>query len=492
MRRRRHGAQGLIHGARLLLFVVLAGLPWAAMAQESSNITLGVGTQRVLTVPGLQRVAIGDPNVADVKALANSQLLVSGVGEGKTSLLVWKSAGQRVTFQIIVRRQDPTEVVAEIRKLLGDIEGVLIKQMGDRIYLDGQAYTTQDADRIEQVVGLYPNVKSFVKIAPNAKKLVAQNLNAAFQKAGLKNVQANVVGATIFLEGSVESQQDLSKADLITKAIGEKVENLLVVGIKRMVLSEVQFVEIRRSSRDRYGIKYPTDLTGTTNASVTFTRNFPNWGPAGLNSGLWSAGSALNGDTSIGFQANDGYGRLLAQPKLVCASGEKAEFLAGGEIPIPLITNNQFTVEYKQYGIILKLRPTADRNGNIQTELEAEVSEVDSTVQVAIGGSINVPGFRTRKVKTNVTVRHGETIVLSGVFSQDEQKNVSKLPGLGNIPIIGELFKNRSFDNDKRELVIFVTPRIVNPDSDNIRRIIEDMKGRYRQARGEVNFNVFD
>ncbi len=103
-----------------------------------------------------------------------------------------------------------------------------------------------------------------------------------------------------------------------------------------------------------------------------------------------------------------------------------------------------------------------------------------------------MPGFRTRKVKTNVTVRHGETIVLSGVFAHDEQKSVSKVPGLGHIPIIGELFKNRAFDTTKRELVIFVTPRIVNPDSDKIRTIIEDVKSRYKQARGEVTFGIFD
>ncbi|HEY8206399.1 MAG TPA: secretin, partial [Myxococcaceae bacterium] len=113
-------------------------------------------------------------------------------------------------------------------------------------------------------------------------------------------------------------------------------------------------------------------------------------------------------------------------------------------------------------------------------------------VAVSFGGATAVPGFRTRKVITNVTVRHGETIVLSGVFSHDEQKSVSKLPGIGNIPIVGELFKQRGFDQTKRELVIFVTPRIVNPDSDKIRQIIDDVKNRYKQARSEVNFGIFD
>jgi len=474
---------------RLALPLCLALTSVAAWGQEGTTINLGVGMQKTVTIPGLQRIAIGNSEVADVTSLGQGQVLIIGRGEGRTTLLAWKTSGQRVSYLIVVRKQDPNEVISEINKLLDNVEGVKVRTVGDRIYLDGQAYTTQDADRIEQVVGLYPNVKSFVKIAPNAKKLVAQNLNAAFQKAGLKNVQATVVGASIFLEGSVESQQDLQKAELITKAIGEKVENLLTVGIKRMILSEVQFVEIRRSSTDRYGIKYPTDITGTAAAVINLTKDiYPDQLFTGTSQAIVSASSAL----SIGFQQNDGYGRLLAQPKLVCASGEKAEFLAGGEVPIPLITANTASVEFKQYGVILKLRPTADRNGNIQTEIEAEASEIDTSVSVSFGGNISIPGFRTRKVKTNVTVRHGETIVLSGVFSHDEQKAISKLPGLGQIPIIGELFKNRAFDTTKRELVIFVTPRIVNPDSDKIQTIIQEAKQRYKQARGEVTFSIFD
>jgi pilus assembly protein CpaC len=242
-----------------------------------------------------------------------------------------------------------------------------------------------------------------VKIAPNAKKLVAQNLNAAFQKAGLKNVAANVVGSTIFLEGSVESQQDLQKAELITKAIGEKVENLLTVGIKRMILSEVQFVEIRRESKDRYGIRYPLDIAGTANATVNITRDLF---PGNFGEGFLLAFGIGTAQFNVGFQNNDGYGRLLAQPKLVCASGEQAEFLAGGEVPIPLITNNQFAVEFKPYGVILRLKPTADRTGNIQTNIEAEVSEVDQSVAVSLGGGASIPGFRTRKVTATTFVTY--------------------------------------------------------------------------------------
>jgi len=461
----------------------------AAQGEENSTILLAVGMQKPLTIPGLTRVYVANPAVADVKHLGGNQILVIGVAEGRTTLLATQSSGEKVQYMVLVKRQDPNEIVAEIRKLLGEMEGVTVRIVGEHIYLDGHVYSAGDTDRIEQVAALYPSVKSFVKVAPNAKRAVMQSLNAQFQKAGLKNVEASVVGSAIFVEGSVESQQDLQKAELIVKAVGEKVESLLTVGIKRMILSEVQFVEVRRNARDRYGIKYPTDVTGTATATAAITKELFSGKPAEA-----SARGSLNGngEFSVSFQGNDGYGRLLAQPRLVCASGEQAEFLAGGEVPIPLISSNHFNVEYKQYGVILKLRPTADRRGNIQTDLEAEVSEVDTSVAVSVGGSISVPGFRTRKVKTSVTVRHGETIVLSGVFSHDEQKFVSKLPGLGNLPIIGELFKNRAFDSSKRELVIFVTPRIVNPDSERIRATIQDINARYKQARGEVGFSIFD
>lgn len=477
---------------RVLLGVTALLLGGVAGAEPTGGtIELSVGQQKVLTIPGLVRVAVGDPKVADVQTVGSSQLVVIGKAPGQSSLLIWKSNGSRISYSVSVSVMQTTELERQIRALLGDMEGVSLRRVGDRIVLDGQVYTQADSDRVEHVVTLYKdqNVKSFVKLSPNVKKLVAQNLNAAFQKAGLKNVQANVVGQTVFLEGSAESQQDLQKVELITKAIGEKVENLVAVGIKRMILSEVQFVEIRRDGKDRYGIKLPTDIAGTTSVGVSIFKDL--W-PSSFSEGVSAVTARGSSGFNIGLQNNDGYGRLLSQPKLVCASGEKAEFLAGGEVPIPMVTQNALKVEYKPYGTMLKLTPTADRSGNIQTEIEAEVSQVDMSVAVSFGGGSLIPGFLIRRVKTNVTVRHGETIVLSGVFSHDEQKAVSKLPGLGHIPIIGELFKNRAFDSSKRELVIFVTPRIVNPDSDKIRTIIEDVKSRYKQARSEVSFNVFD
>ncbi|MDF1562643.1 MAG: pilus assembly protein N-terminal domain-containing protein [Deltaproteobacteria bacterium] len=469
------------------------------MAEEGGNISIAVGQQRVLTVKGITRISIGDDSIAAVKAIAaTNQVLITGVKKGRTTLIVWRSSGQRVSYLVNVTMVPASEVIREVQALLGSIEGVTIRTVGDRVYLDGSAYTTEDFQRINEVTELYPSVKSFVKVAPNAKKLVANTLNQELQRAGLKNVQASVVGTTIFLEGSVESQQDLQKAELITKAVGERVENLLVVGIKRMILTEVQFVEIRKKGTDNIGVAWPLDINGSVTYNIDVAQPFQAGSSVGwVNTNpdykaTWGGGLEASSPFAFGLNLSDGYGRLLAQPKLVCASGEKAEFLAGGEVPIPMITANEMSVEYKEFGVKLEIQPTADRHGNIQTQIYAEVSEVDDSVSVKVGANINIPGFRNRHVKTNVTVRHGETIVLSGVFNHDQQKSVAKFPLLGHIPILGELFKSRKFQETKSELVIFVIPRIVNPDTERIRKTIADIKTRYKQARRQVNFSIFD
>lgn len=470
-----------------MIFAFIFVLIGSAYAQEEQSVAIGVGTQKVINVPGIARIAIGDSSIADVKVLGTSQVLIVGKTEGRTTLLLWKSNGSRLNFMVNVRKKDPNELIEEIKRLLGDREGITVRMVGDRIYLDGYAYTTDDKERVDEICQIYSgNVQSFVKYAPNAKKLVANNLNAALQRAGLKNVQATVVGTQIFLEGSAESEEDVEKAMKITKAIGEQnVENLVVVGIARMILTEVQFVEIRRTNTDVIGINWPLDIQGTLSGSLDISKQIlPASYPAQGNVGM--SASADSG-FAFQFQFSDGYGRMLAQPKLVCASGKTAKFNSGGEFPVQIVSANAASVEFKPYGISLELTPTADRHGNIRTDITAEASEMDMSVSVD-----GMPGTINRKVSTTVTVRHGETIVLGGIFFHNEQKGVTKTPLLGHIPILGELFKNRSSEGTKRELLIFVTPRIVNPDTERIRRLLDDMKQRYKQARDEVSYSIFD
>ena len=155
------------------------------------------------------------------------------------------------------------------------------------------------------------------------------------------------------------------------------------------------------------------------------------------------------------------------------------------------VTQNTFNVEYKKFGVLLNITPTADRSGNIGTEIFAEVSAIDRTISVLANG-VNVPGFKVRNVKTNVSVHDGETIVLSGLYNYSEDKEVSKLPLLGNIPILGELFKSRNFIDNKTELAIYITPRVVTPGQEQVEKIIQDSRERYKEAGKSVSFSIFD
>jgi pilus assembly protein CpaC len=466
---------------------LLVALPVHAQ-NDGGTINLGVGEQKTLSLQNVARVAIGDPGVADVKQVGGGgELLLTGVGEGRTSLLVWLRNDQRLSYAISVRKQDPREVVSEVRALLGDRDGIRIRIVEGRVFLEGETLTAEDAERVQQVVSLYPQVKSFVRPSANARRLAAESLTRALQKAGLKGAQATVVGSTLFLEGWVESKEDLAKADLVVRATGEKAENLLTIGVKRMVLVEVEFAEVSYGALRNVGVKFPTTFA-STGSGITY--QVAHAIPGGTTQSIAATLSATT-DFSATAVFDDNYVRVLAQPRLLAASGEKAEFLAGGEVPILMVTQNEFNVQFKKFGVLLNITPTADRSGNIGTEIYAEVSDVDRSLSVRANG-FDVPGFRTRNVKTSVTVKDGETIILSGLFNNAESKEVSKVPLLGHIPILGELFKSRSFADNKTELAIYVTPRIASPTAERTRRLIDDARRLYRESQGSVSFSIFD
>lgn len=209
---------------------------------------------------------------------------------------------------------------------------------------------------------------------------------------------------------------------------------------KSLLFYDLKIIEISRGENAQVGIRWPDALP----AKGTFT--------AGTgDSGTFSVGTDF--DARLNILLADGRARILSNPRLACESGVEAHFLAGGEIPIVIITPETRTVEWKTYGIILKIRPTMAADGRISTQVTAEVSSVDHG-----SGTSEVPGFLTRRVSTHFTTPPGETVMLSGLVKSDMAKDVSKVPLLGQIPVLGELFKSRSFRENRTELAIFITP----------------------------------
>jgi pilus assembly protein CpaC len=463
-----------------------------ALAQ-SGAISLTVGQQKTLRIDDVARVAIGDPDVADVKQVgAGNELLLTGVGDGRTTLLVWDRGERRSSYVVLVRRLDPREVVSEVRAFLGDREGVQVRVVGDRIVLEGETLTAADHDRVQQVLAMFPQIRSFVRPSAAARRLAAETITRALQKAGIEHAQATAVGGTLLLEGTVDSKEELQKVELVVQALGEKAENLLAVSPRRMVLVEVEFVEVSAGATRLVGIKPPSSIASAPGTGVVWQIVRPLPGDQSTETVHSLSGTAAAGiDFSAAARFDDSSARVLARPRLLCASGDKAEFTAGGEIPLPIVTQNQIAVEWKKFGIQLRITPTADGNGNIAAAIEAEVSDIDPTLAVRANG-FDVPGLRTREVKTSVAVREGETIILSGLLGAAEDKDVSKIPLLGHIPILGELFKSRRFAEHKTELAIFVTPRLATPSSERVRSLVDGARKEYQDARGSVSFRLLD
>lgn len=465
--------------------VIVSGLCWATPGwAQTESLSLITGQQKIISAPGVTRISVANPNVADVKVIDQGQVLVTAVGSGSTDLAVWR--GNKVTnYEVRVTSMDPKQIKREVEKLLEGREGVRVRVVKDNVVVEGNVLTLADLEKAEEVVQLYPQVKNLVKLDPSAHAHIAEAINKELAAGGMVNARANVVGATIFIEGIVDTEADLQKAEIITRAIAKNVQSVLRVGASRMVELDVEFVEISKNSLDRIGVRWPTDLSGTINLNYSNTKVFKGVDQADAESLTGTA--SFSGSLGLTLQFNDGVTRTLARPRLVAASNQEAKFLAGGEVPIPIVTQDRVYVEFKEYGIRLTITPVAEASGTIQTKVLAEISDVDDTVAV-----MGIPGFITRRVDTNVTVKDGETIVLSGLLHVTESKSITKVPILGHIPIIGELFKSRQFQDNQTELAVFVTPRLVDPLSSRVKELSTHMRRRYEEAREDVGFGLFD
>ncbi len=239
------------------------------------------------------------------------------------------------------------------------------------------------------------------------------------------------------------------------------------------ILIKAKLIEVRKSALRDIGVDW-ADLAagpvfGTLDEFVTneHFRLAPeaaphaNGLPLQLGSNNHYLGLTTVVESVINLLVNNGDARLLAEPTLSCINGGQADFLVGGEVPIPVQSQDgALNVIFKQFGIILNIEPQANDAGLIRTKLGVEVSSVDKAISV-----LGIPGFATRKTNTEMNVQSGETMIVAGLLSSEDAKTVVKTPGLGDIPILGELFKSRQFRRGETELVVLVTPQLVTVDS---------------------------
>ncbi|SHL43426.1 type II and III secretion system protein family protein [Phytopseudomonas punonensis] len=261
-----------------------------------------------------------------------------------------------------------------------------------------------------------------------------------------------------------------------TAAVAEPVVLFDQDVVPSQVQTDIRFVEVRRSKLREVGVR----IFGT--ASNNFLIGAPGTGPATVPvGGVSGAGSApfplsrdgfnilWGGGSSkflLGLDAleNSGFAYTLAQPSLVSLSGQSASFLAGGEFPIPVPSSgsDSLSIEYKEFGVRLTLTPTVVGRNRISLKVAPEVSELDFTAGITIAGT-QVPALNVRRTDTSVSLADGESFVISGLISTNSSSVVDKLPFLGDVPVLGAFFRSSRIERDERELLMVVTPRLVQP-----------------------------
>lgn len=419
---------GLLLAAAMLSF-------GSACAAEPVEVSLN--ESKYMAAPGITRLAVGNPAIADVQLLSSGDFLLVGKKAGTTSLIVWSDGGRRTEYTVYVAGNDR-----------------------------GMASAIQDA-------------------------------------IGYPKVHVQMIEDRVMLRGKVENQYEhdiaLKIAGLYTGGDGSGVIDLLEMEHPSQIRLEAQIIEINSDYTKNLGIQYWSQTPGSNSNSGSSTGNPNNnitVGTAGLfyggedfsstrKHGGWLGSHVANVNVTLQALINEGKARILSRPSITTMSGKTANILIGGRIPIPVSDGNgNVSIDWHEYGVKLKIEPVVDSEDKITSKVHAEVSTLDYSHGVKID-SFSVPGIATREAESEVNVRSGMTMAIGGLINSEDAKIVSKIPLLGDIPIIGRFFRHTSNTRDKREVIILITPTLVADDTPvpMSRRMKESYEASERTAR---------
>jgi pilus assembly protein CpaC len=369
-------------------------------------------------------------------------------------------------------------------------EAVLVTP--DQVLVNGKAFGQVNFIAWEQTGGQFLVFDVYVRA--NLSLLDSQ-IRALFPKDDIRLSQAN---GSVVISGSVSNAATSAQVQSVIEAANFKTVNMLtspVSGATQIQL-EVRVAEVNRNKLRDYGTSFlslpPGGTTGYVNSGGgPTTLDKASIGPdMALLSGiiqpalnLFLFNRQISTAAMLRVLRQEGAFRELAEPNLVAMNGQQASFLAGGEFPVPVLQtgngNNGITIVWKEYGIRLNFKPTIIDEDHIRLELEPEVSTIDFNNGVRFNGFV-VPALRTRRAKTGVELRDGQSFALAGLLDNSESKTLSRIPIVSDIPVIGALFKSKSFEKKETELMFFVTAHMVKPvNSDELptMRGIDGLKG---------------
>lgn len=440
----------------LLVTAAVMGVYGQVLAATPLNVS--VNGSQYMEAPGITRLAVGNPDIADVKLLSNNDFLVVGKKAGSTSLIVW-SNGQREEYSVYVSGDDEGTERA-IQKAIG-YPGVKVQMMNGKVLLRGKVKNQYEHDTAVKIAQFYMGSGGGANDAKDTKGTITDS---------------NVI-------------------------------DLLDMTAPSQIRLEAQIIEINTSNEKDLGIQYWSPALGDNTSgsssnsnSSDITRGSAGLFYAGENFKNNSRGGTLgwfgrrisNVNASLQALITTGKARILSRPSITTMSGQKANILIGGRIPIPTSAGDgEISIDWREYGIRLNIEPVVDAENKITSKVHAEVSTLDYGHGVK-ENDFTIPALASREADAVINVRSGMTMAIGGLLNSEDGKTITKIPLLGDIPIIGQFFRHTTKTRDNRELVILITPTLVSDDTPV--SMSQKMKASYetteRYARNAEKVNV--
>jgi pilus assembly protein CpaC len=414
--------------------------PGANSATSANTIDLLVGRSTLLNVgAAIARVSLTVPDIADALVTSPQQLLIHGKKPGTISLFVWDKSGGIKTYEVAVRR-DLSPLSEQLRALFPG-EQISVYGSGKDVVVSGTVSSKYVVEKAAEVASGYVDKKDDV-------------VNLLKQQEGVASNQ--VLLRVRFAEVSRSALQELG-ASFFTGPGG------FHDYIARVTTS--QFPSVNLEEMTRTSIQGPPEDWGGGRDQVTSTGGRMTFSDF-LNIFLFN--NKYNVGTVVRALSEKGLFQSLAEPNLVATNGKEASFLAGGEYPYPVVqgggANTSVTITFKEFGIRLKFTPTILGDEIINLKVEPEVSALDFSNAVTIEG-FRIPALSTRRTQTEVELRDGQTFAVAGLLNNTLTTSLRKIPGIGDIPILGWLFKSKALQKNETELVVIITPHILRRGS---------------------------
>ena len=444
--------------ATCLAATAMTVVPGQTIAQSVSRgsdiLQLNTGRGRLVTLPApMSDVFVADDKIADVQVRSPTQLYIFGKAPGETTVSATTKAG-RVVYASTVRIGNNFDSIGSMLQMALPDARIVATPMNGLVLLTGVVGAPADAAEAERLVQAYVGDQTKVLSRLRTATPLQVNLQVKFAEVSrsfIKNIGVNLTA------------QDSTSGFQFGVASGRTIGSIGTVDTSALPLLDAssRFGLAAGSIRLPFDPKLGDFVYPNTGTKYDFSQlaNTPQRTALGL------AGKLFGLDILSAIDLGETVGQVttLANPNLTALSGETGTFLAGGEIPIPIQGGlGGITIEYKQYGVSLAYTPTVLSDGRISLRVRPEVSQLSAAGAVTIGGT-QVPALTTRRAETTVELGSGQSFMIAGLMQNSHDNQVTKAPGIGDIPVLGALFRSNGFKRNETELVIVITPYLVKP-----------------------------